>query len=241
MWCRRHRYYATSTKAELSVRLQGKITDWQDERGFGFITISDRRERIFVHVNAFAAGGRRPQLHDAVSFVQGKDKSGRTCANRVKLMPVGKGAARRARGRDGLLRPLLASGFLGAVGIAFLLGELPLAVTAVYVFLSVMTLLFYAGDKRAAVESRWRTPENTLHTLALLGGWPGALFAQRFLRHKSRKTSFLVTFWITVAINLAVLGWLLFSVDGNWWLHELDARSTQLLGELAQQLQLISQ
>jgi uncharacterized membrane protein YsdA (DUF1294 family) len=45
--------------------------------------------------------------------------------------------------------------------------------------------------------------------IALFGGWPGALVAQRVLRHKSSKASFQVTFWATVLINCGALGWLL--------------------------------
>jgi hypothetical protein len=41
----------------------------------------------------------------------------------------------------------------------------------------------------------------------ILGGWPGALVAQTTLRHKSRKTSFRIVFWATVAMNCAGLFW----------------------------------
>ena len=49
----------------------------------------------------------------------------------------------------------------------------------------------------------WRTPESTLHFLALAGGWPGALLAQQFLRHKSTKVEFRSVFWGTVIMNVA--------------------------------------
>lgn len=78
-----------------------------------------------------------------------------------------------------------------------------------YLVLSAVTLLVYALDKSASRRRRWRIPENLLHLLALLGGWPGALVAQRLFRHKTQKTSFLAVFWLTVAANCAVMAWLL--------------------------------
>ena len=45
--------------------------------------------------------------------------------------------------------------------------------------------------------------------MALLGGWPGAIFAQRVFRHKSSKPSFQSVFWITVVLNCVALGALL--------------------------------
>lgn len=71
--------------------------------------------------------------------------------------------------------------------------------------MSLCTYGVYALDKNAARRSRPRVPERTLHLLALLGGWPGALIAQQRLRHKTRKTAFLVVFWLSVLLNLGSL------------------------------------
>ena len=73
--------------------------------------------------------------------------------------------------------------------------------------LSLLAFVVYAFDKRAArTPGARRTPERTLHLIALAGGWPGALLAQRVLRHKNRKPAFQRVFWLTVVASLA-LGW----------------------------------
>ena len=74
--------------------------------------------------------------------------------------------------------------------------------------LSLFTFVVYYADKQAAFRSGRRTPENTLHLLAFLGGWPGAFLAQRIFRHKSSKAGFQLMFWITVIANVSVLAWL---------------------------------
>ena len=90
-------------------------------------------------------------------------------------------------------------------------GMLPLGVPAVYLAASVAAAIAYGTDKFAAQSGASRTPERTLHVLALMGGWPGALVAQRVFRHKSRKPSFLFAFWATVTLNCVALVWF-------WWM-----------------------
>lgn len=41
--------------------------------------------------------------------------------------------------------------------------------------------------------------------LAVAGGWPGALLAQYWLHHKTRKVHFQCVFWLCVASNILVL------------------------------------
>jgi uncharacterized membrane protein YsdA (DUF1294 family) len=66
----------------------------------------------------------------------------------------------------------------------------------------------YAVDKSAAKRGDWRTQESTLHFLSIAGGWPGAIVAQQKLRHKSKKQSFRVVFWVTVLLNCGAFVWL---------------------------------
>jgi uncharacterized membrane protein YsdA (DUF1294 family) len=76
---------------------------------------------------------------------------------------------------------------------------------SVYAALGFITLAVYAFDKFAAASSKRRIPEKVLHLLALLGGWPGALIGQKWLRHKTAKPAFLRVFWLTVLANVAAL------------------------------------
>lgn len=74
-----------------------------------------------------------------------------------------------------------------------------------YVAMSLLCWFGYWFDKRAAIAGERRVPERTLHAMELMGGWPGALAAQRLLRHKTRKLSFQLVFWLIVLLHLA--GW----------------------------------
>jgi len=59
-----------------------------------------------------------------------------------------------------------------------------------YLLASAVTFVAYALDRAAPRRGDWRTPENALHVLALVGGWPGALLAQQLWRHKTSKAEF---------------------------------------------------
>ena len=72
---------------------------------------------------------------------------------------------------------------------------------AAYGLVSVLAFALYWRDKRKALANQWRTPENVLHALEFAGGWPGALLAQQVFRHKTRKVSFQLVFWIIVVLH----------------------------------------
>lgn len=69
---------------------------------------------------------------------------------------------------------------------------------------SLAAFALYLHDKRSALCGRWRTPEVQLHLIELLGGWPGALVAQQAFRHKTRKPSFQLVFWLIVIAHQVV-------------------------------------
>jgi uncharacterized membrane protein YsdA (DUF1294 family) len=118
------------------------------------------------------------------------------------------------RGSRSLRGITVAALFFVFAGVMVLSGKLTAIVFWGYLVASVACFAAYAVDKSAARAGRWRTSEQTLHLLALLGGWPGALIAQNLLRHKSQKTGFLLIFGATVVINCGALVWL---ISANDW------------------------
>jgi len=82
---------------------------------------------------------------------------------------------------------------------------LPPWVPVIYVFVSLITFSVYGFDKDSAVQGTRRVSESTLHLLEFLGGWPGALVAQVYYRHKTIKASFQTDYLIAVIANLLVL------------------------------------
>ena len=74
----------------------------------------------------------------------------------------------------------------------------------IYAVASALAFGLYWYDKQQAKAGQWRTPEKVLHGVELLGGWPGALVAQQMFRHKTRKLSYQLWFWLIVAAHQAV-------------------------------------
>ncbi len=95
-----------------------------------------------------------------------------------------------------------------ALIVSFLLAYTPLIIPLGFLFMSATSFIFYARDKYAAIHYQWRIPENTLHILSLLGGWPGAIIAQQTLRHKNIKSAFQIKFWLVMIINTVFFVWL---------------------------------
>jgi uncharacterized membrane protein YsdA (DUF1294 family)/cold shock CspA family protein len=193
-------------KEERPLWLKGKIAQWDDGRGFGWVvpetaagSSGTAKNRVFVHIKEFGRGPR-PQVGDVVTFLMGKDAQGRACAKNLRFLSKGL-----------VLRTVGTSSLMGLAGLLVLpvLASLKLPLQAWVVpgwmlVMSVAAWVVYRIDKKAAVNGVSRIPENTLHVLELLGGWPGAFLAQRVFRHKSAKVRYRVVFWAIVFLHQAV-------------------------------------
>lgn len=203
----------------MAYKQQGHIKKWQDDKGFGFIETA-AGESVFFHVSAFKAQ-RRPEVGEQVVFTVRQDNQGRLQAKEVqelsfvqqKMAQKNRQIRRRNHKRSAQVefeagqkkRLFLGIGFYGVLILLALTDKLSWLVVAWYALLGVITYGTYAKDKAAAQSGDWRTPESTLHLLSALGGWVGALVAQTYLRHKSQKPEFRITYYLTVIINLAGL------------------------------------
>lgn len=84
-----------------------------------------------------------------------------------------------------------------------------LTIIGYYASVSLVAFAVYGWDKRAAEKNASRVPENTLYILNVVGGWPGALLARQYWRHKTIKKPFKIIFNITAALNIFLLIWFL--------------------------------
>ena len=190
------------------ARQEGVLAEWNDDRGFGFITPVGGGSRVFVHVSAFPRG-RRPVAGSEVTFAPVRDERNRARAAQVRYAAAAPSRRRGPRGKRLAFGTAVAFSAL-LVGL-FLLADLSVVVLAVYGVASLIAFFSYAADKEAAQQGRWRTSESTLHTMGLIGGWPGALVARHVFRHKTTKQPFRTVFWLTVIVNCVALAWFVYA------------------------------
>ena len=196
-----------TTGINKAMRQKGKLRSWNDDKGFGFITPSDGGKDVFLHISAFSNRGRRPEIGQIVTYALSNDDQGRPRGSKATLPGDRLHVAKKKGGGAGAI--LIAGAFMALVALSVISGKLPAVILWGYLLISLITFFVYASDKVAAKDGAWRIQESTLHLLALVGGWPGALIAQQKLRHKSKKQSFRSAFWVTVFVNVGVLAWML--------------------------------
>lgn len=188
-----------------AARFEGTLKSWNDERGFGFIEPTQGGQEIFVHIKAFTVRPAHPQVNLRVTFEVEPGPQGKKRAKNVQPLHAARTSARQPRSTSAQWGTATLFAIPALIIVFVIVGVLwrpSLWVTALYVLASLLTFVVYAIDKSAAQNGRWRIPEVHLHFLAMVGGWPGALLAQQFLRHKSTKAAFRSVFWITVVFNM---------------------------------------
>jgi len=194
------------------MRTKGKIKSWKGDKGYGFISPNDGGKDVFVHIKAFSNRKRQPKLNELVTYALSTDRHGRPCAINATL-PGGR-LPQDEKQKNGSSSVFIAVVFFIIVGVSVVFAKIPPLILALYLGVSLLTFILYAMDKSAAQKGSWRTQESTMHLFSLAGGWPGALVAQKKLRHKTRKQPFRFIFWITVLLNCGAFIWL-FSPAGS--------------------------
>ena len=68
--------------------MKGKITQWKDGKGFGFIVSENNGEKLFFHISAVKTNTRRPQVGDTVLYESMRDSQDRPKAKTVVIEGV---------------------------------------------------------------------------------------------------------------------------------------------------------
>ena len=199
------------------MRDQGRLVEWFDEKGYGFIQPNDAsKDRVFLHIKDFARQGPRPIIGCALEYTVLLDGEGRFRAQQVmylkasqtqKILPKPK----NLNVQQQKLKPMQIAcvGYILALAVFTLLGMLSGMVLLFISIINALTYWMYAQDKEAALLGNRRVPEQTLHILSFLGGWPTAWLAQEKMRHKTQKQPFRKIYFCTIALNILLILWLI--------------------------------
>ncbi|PCI88950.1 MAG: cold-shock protein [Hyphomicrobiales bacterium] len=92
-----------------------------------------------------------------------------------------------------------------------------ITVISIYLFMSLVCFILFFIDKKRSVASGWRIKEYHLHLVELLGGWPGALLGQKFIRHKTKKTRYKIVLWLIILTHGLLWGYFIYGLSTKFW------------------------
>ena len=201
------------------MRDQGRLVEWFDDKGYGFIQPNDESKgRVFLHIKDFARPGPRPITGCALEYIVQLDGQGRYKAKQVTYLKASQTQKKRsiqvnsnAKPKQTTLQPMQIAAIIYIVVLALLTltGYLNSMLLLLISIVNAITYWMYAQDKEAARLGNRRVPENTLHLLSFLGGWPAAWLAQQRLRHKTQKQPFRKIYFCTIVFNILLILWLI--------------------------------
>ncbi len=104
------------------MRLQGRVTEWNDERGFGFVIQNGTGARVFLHVSEMSASRRRPAIGSLITYELGQDDKGRIQARSARFVGARVSGPSKSMGTLASavvgLMTLLVIGYVGYVRIS---------------------------------------------------------------------------------------------------------------------------
>jgi uncharacterized membrane protein YsdA (DUF1294 family) len=98
--------------------------------------------------------------------------------------------------------------------VDFSIDEIAALIAIVLVVVNLGSVIAIWWDKRRAKNDQWRIKEETLLVWALVGGWPGGIWAMRRFRHKTSKRSFQAKYVLVVLLNIGAIAAVVFATIG---------------------------
>ncbi len=99
---------------------QGRIINWKDERGFGFIKPDDDGQEVFLHISALTARVRRPKVGDTVLYKKVTQPDGKIRAIQVSIQGVAPQflSAKQKPRKRGLLGTVVGMIIMGVISLS---------------------------------------------------------------------------------------------------------------------------
>lgn len=202
------------------ARYQGRLVEWHDEQGYGFIQgISDpKHQRVFLHIKSFQRSGPRPIQGCVVEYDLGLDNQSRPQAINVSYVKAGQVHAKQnissvsKQNKKVAWHPMYIAMLIYWVALFVLssFGKLPALSLMIIMLINAYTYWLYQKDKQAALNGDFRISEQHLLLMNVLGGWTAAWYARQNFRHKTQKQPFKTYFALSIVFNIVLIAFAIF-------------------------------
>ncbi|MFY9283526.1 MAG: DUF1294 domain-containing protein [Miniphocaeibacter sp.] len=81
-----------------------------------------------------------------------------------------------------------------------------------FVFINILTFVFYGVDKYKASKNQYRISEFFLLSLVVIGGFLGSSFGMLLFKHKLSKKKFITTIIVSTVFYMLLLGAYIFNL-----------------------------
>ena len=179
--------------------MKGIVVKYDAKKGFGFIRSNQYEKNLFVHISS-VQNAKFLTAGQVVDFEVEDTSKGLAAVSVV----VGRKQS----------SPFLIFGVVSVVLMALItayFSQTMNVLLAYFIAINLTTFILYGYDKVIAGSGRLRIPEWVLHSLAIAGGSPAALVAQKMFRHKTLKGPFQLIYWVIVVLQAASI-WLITKV-----------------------------
>ena len=85
--------------------MKGKVCQWQDEKGFGFIQPENGSDKLFFHISSVKTTARRPEVGDSVLYDPTRDSQNRLRAKGVVIEGVSRASETSAKSHHDKIQP----------------------------------------------------------------------------------------------------------------------------------------
>jgi len=120
--------------------MKGKVCQWQDEKGFGFIQPEAGSEKLFFHISSVKTTARRPEVGDSVLYDLTRDSQNRLRAKGVVLEGVSNALGALAKSRHNTIKPPR---------------KIAIDYISILIILSSLIALGFAFYRTSSIESSW--------------------------------------------------------------------------------------
>lgn len=126
------------------MRHKGKVTNWKDDQGFGFVTPNGGGQKAYVHIKSFFNSHHRPTDGDVISYELATDAQGRFFAKDIRYAKgtLSSTNSKKTNAFGTIFFVLFTLLFICSA----LLGQLPTVIIGLYIIASTVleNWLFYA-------------------------------------------------------------------------------------------------